>query len=69
MPNDEINNDFGSHLGLVLPDVLQHAELDLIDIETCRSQFNAAGLDGSLVDYTNVCTGGQPGGGLAVCSG
>lgn len=56
-------------LGVTLPDVLQYAELDLINIELCRSQFNAAGLDGSLVDYTNVCTGGQPGGGLAVCSG
>ena len=43
--------------------------VEFIDIPTCRAQFDAANLNGSLVDYTNVCTGGRPGGGLAVCSG
>jgi secreted trypsin-like serine protease len=56
-------------LGLTLPNILQHTELQFIDIPTCRAQFNAANLNGSLVDYTNVCTGGRAGGGLAVCSG
>ncbi|KAG5670256.1 hypothetical protein PVAND_000533 [Polypedilum vanderplanki] len=56
-------------LGLTLPDTLQHVNLNIIDIPTCRAQFDAANLNGSLVDYTNVCTGGAPGGGVAVCSG
>lgn len=56
-------------LGLQLPDVLQHINLELMDIELCRTQFNDANLNGSLVDYTNVCTAGRPGGGAAVCSG
>lgn len=56
-------------LGLTLPDTLQHVGLNLMDIELCRSQFNDANLNGSLVDYTNVCTAGAPGGGVAVCSG
>lgn len=56
-------------MGLQLPDVLQHINLELMDIETCRTQFDNANLNGSLVDYTNVCTAGRPGGGAAVCSG
>lgn len=56
-------------LGITLPDVLQHLQLELMDINLCREQFNNANLNGSLVDYTNVCTAGRPGGGAAVCSG
>lgn len=54
---------------MTLPDVLQHINLDLMDLQECRTQFNNANLNGSLVDYTNVCTAGRPGGGAAVCSG
>jgi hypothetical protein len=49
-------------LGVTLPNVLQHAQFTVLDIPTCRAQFNAANLDGNLVDYTNVCTAGHPGG-------
>jgi len=59
---------WGSNGGTGAVNILQFAVKPLIDIPTCRGAIFNMGFNGSLVDYTNVCTGPLTGG-VAACSG
>lgn len=51
-----------------MPNILQKAQLSLLSIEECRQAINDRGFNGSLVDYTNFCTGPLTGG-KGACGG
>ena len=54
--------------GTTAATILQRTTKPIISIPECRNAINALGFDGSLVDYTNLCTGPLTGG-VAACSG
>lgn len=53
---------WGSTGGTLPATILQKVTKPLIEIEVCRNAFFSLGLNGALVDYTNVCTGPLTGG-------
>lgn len=59
---------WGSTGGALPPNILQKAILSTITIPACRQAIFDLNLDGSMVDYTNLCTGPLTGG-LSACSG
>jgi acetyl-CoA carboxylase beta subunit len=59
---------WGSTGGQTGATILQKAILSTITIPECRQAINDLGLNGDLVDYTNLCTGPLTGG-LSACSG
>lgn len=59
---------WGSTGGTLPANILQKLTKPVITIPECRNAIFALGLNGSFVDYTNVCTGPLTGG-VSACSG